>query len=206
MEKLEPLDDISNIDEKLNKLKKLNMYDDKINKIMNDIIPGLIRYVLRIETDRFFNIIYNNDFSDINDLHFPNKRSKILDENKIVNNVKIDIQNKIETFLGNTFDLFKSLYDLGNQTNKINLNKKFKKEMTKQNIGNIIDLEEKDNKEYEVIEIIGDKSVSNEGEGKSKLYLVKWADTWEPVENLENRKKLIKKYLSQKKKKKKKTK
>ena len=206
MEKFEPLDDISNIDEKLNKLKKLNMYDDKINKIMNDIIPGLIRYVLRIETDRFFNIIYNNDFSDINDLHFPNKRSKILDENNIVNNVKIDIQNKIENFLGNTFDLFKSLYDLGNPTNKINLNKECKKELTKQNIGNIIDLEEKPDKEYEVIEIKGDKSVSNEGEGKSKLYLVKWADTWEPVENLENSKKLIKKYLSQKKKKKKKTK
>ena len=202
MKKLNVLDYTSNLDDKINKLKKLKAYENKINKVMYNIIPGLIRYVLRIETKRFSELIYNKDISDINDVHFLNNGSKILDENNLVNKVNIDIQNKIETFLLNTLDVYKSLYGIENQTNKIYLNEECKKELTKQNIDNIIGLEEKEsNQEYEVIKIIDDKSVANEEEGKSKLYLVRWADTWEPFENLDNCKTLIKKYLSQKKKK-----
>ena len=42
------LDCTSNLDENINKLEKLKEYDNKINKVMNSIIPGLIRYALSI--------------------------------------------------------------------------------------------------------------------------------------------------------------
>ena len=38
-----------------------------------------------------------------------------MEENNLVNKVKIDIENKIESFLGNTLDLYKSLYDKENK-------------------------------------------------------------------------------------------
>ena len=72
--------------------------------------------------------------------------------------------------------------------------------MAKKNIENIINLDENESDhQYEVTVIVDEQTVTVDGD-RTKQYLVEWERTWEPIENLDNCKKLVKTFLRNKKK------
>ena len=114
---------------------------------------------------------------------------------------RLEILNKITNF-SNNINVNKIIKDIENKKYKINKKIVNLEEecMAKKNIENIINLDENESDhQYEVTVIVDEQTVTVDGD-RTKQYLVEWERTWEPIENLDNCKKLVKTFLRNKKK------
>ena len=120
---------------------------------------------------------------------------------KKVHLFRLEILNKITNF-ANNINVNKIIKDIENKIYGINKNIVNLEEecMTKKNIENIINLDENESDhQYEVKAIIDKQTVTVDGD-RAKQYLVECERIWEPIENLDNYKKLVKTFLRNKKK------
>ena len=179
------------------KIKKIEMHVEIKDRIFNIIIPDLIKKALSIQTKIFVETISNKKIDElgIDSNHIIFKKSPL------INKVRLEILNKIIIF-ANNINVNKIIKDIENKKYKINKKIVNLEEecMTKKNIENIINLDENESDhQYEVKAIVDEQTVTVDGD-RTKQYLVERERTWEPIENLDNCKKLVKTFLPNKKK------
>ena len=181
------------------KLEKIEMQVEIKDRILDVIIPDLIKKALSVHTKLFVETISNKKIYELG----IDENHIIFEKSPLINKVRLEILNKITKFVNN-ININKIIKDIEN--NKYNKSKNIdsvnseEECMTKKNIENIINLDENESDhQYEVKAIVDEQTVTVDGD-RTKQYLVEWERTWEPIENLDGCKKLINTFLRNKKK------